>query len=167
MRPFAGGDLVRAKNAILLIVLLRIVMGGFWVAHSHEKWGWFESGELQQRLARYDERAEGVQKLYLERLAVPFWRTLQYLVVFGELAVGVSFLLGILTRFAAIGGVFMAANFLLAQGVLLEWSIIGNPYGPVTMMATIVAAYCGGGLRWSLDAWLAGKHPMLPTWDPK
>jgi hypothetical protein len=68
---------------------------------------------------------------------------------------------------AAIGGVFMAANFLLAQGALLDWGIIGNPYGPVTMMATIVAAYCGGELRWSLYSWLAGKHPLLPTWDPQ
>ena len=167
MRPFAAGDLVRAKNAILLIVLLRIIMGGFWISHSHDKWGWFASGELQQRLTRYHEDAEGVQKLYLEKFALPYWRVLQYLVVFGELAVGLSFLLGTLTRLAAIGGVFMAASFLLAQGALLDWSIIGNPYGPVTMMATIVAAYCGGELRWSLYSWLAGKQPLLPTWDPK
>ena len=141
-----------AKKALVLIVLLRFVMGGFWVAHSHDKWGWFETGELHRRLQRYAENSEGMTKLYVERFALPHWEPLQVLVVFGELAVGISFLLGFLTKAAAIGGVFMAATFLFAQGDLLSPGIIGNPYGPVTMMATIVAAYGGGESLWSLGS---------------
>ena len=70
---------------------------------------------------------------------------------------GLSFLAGFLTRPAAIGGAFMALSFLFAQGSLLSSGIIGNPYGPVTIMASIVAAFGGGESRWSLSSWLARR----------
>jgi uncharacterized membrane protein YphA (DoxX/SURF4 family) len=145
---------MRTKRTILLVVILRFVMGGFWVAHSHDKWGWPQTAELQRRLQRYAENESGIEKAYVEKFALPNWRVLQYLVLFGELAVGLSLLAGYLTRAAAVGGVFMALNFLFAQGALLSGSILGNPYGPVTMMATIVAAFGGGDSYWSLSSWL-------------
>src|SRR3990172_539994 len=136
--------IVSAKKTILLIVILRFVMGGFWFAHSHDKWEWPQTAELQRRLQRYSENGTGIEQVYVEQFALPNWRTLQYLVIFGELAVGLSFLAGIFTRAAAVGGAFMALNFLFAQGSLISNDIIGNPYGPVTIMATIVAAFGGG-----------------------
>ena len=153
---------VSTKKTVLLIVILRFVMGGFWVAHSHDKWGWPQGNELERRLQRYSENGAGIQKAYVDRFALPRWETLQYFVIFGELAVGLAFLAGFLTRAAAVGGVFMAINFLFAQGDLLDTGILGNPYGPVTIMATIVAAYGGGESRWSLSSWLArSKHQPL------
>ncbi|MBI3933653.1 MAG: DoxX family protein [Acidobacteria bacterium] len=147
-----------AQKNLLLIVILRFVMGGFWFEHSRDKWEWPQTAELQRRLQRNSENGDGIQKAYVERFALPHWQTLQYLVIFGELAVGLSFLAGFLTRAAAIGGAFMALNFLFAQGALLSIDILGNPYGPVTIMATIVAAYGGGETYWSLSSWLARKR---------
>lgn len=59
-------------------------------------------------------------------------------VAFGELAVGVALILGILTGFAALGGAFMNMNFMLAGsassnpvlfvlaiGVLMAWKVAG------------------------------------------
>ena len=146
-----------AQKTLLLIVTLRFVMGGFWFAHSHDKWDWPNTAELQRRLQRYSENGSGLEKAYVENIALPNWKILQYLVIFGELAVGLSFLTGIFTRAAAVGGAFMALNFLLAQGSLISSDIVGNPYGPVMIMATIVAAYGGGESHWSLSAWLACK----------
>ena len=143
-----------AKRTILLIVILRFVMGGFWVAHSHDKWGWPQGNELERRLQRYSEEGSALERAYVEKFALPNWRTLQFLVIFGELAVGLAFLAGFMTRVAAVGGVFMALNFLFAQGSLISSDILGNPYGPVTIMATIVAAFAGGESHWSLSAWL-------------
>ena len=151
------------NKTILLIVILRFVMGGFWVAHSHDKWGWPQGNELERRLQRYSENGAGIQKAYVDSFALPHWKTLQYFVIFGELAVGLSFLAGFLTRPAAIGGAFMAITFLFAQGDLLDAGILGNPYGPVLIMATIVAAYCGGESRWSLASWLAGAKARPPS----
>jgi uncharacterized membrane protein YphA (DoxX/SURF4 family) len=136
---------------------LRFVIGGFWVAHSHDKWEWPKTAELQRRFQRFSENATGLEKAYVENFALPHWRTLQYLVIFGELAVGLSFLAGYLTRAAAFGGAFMALNFLFSQSSLISPDIFGNPYGPVLIMATFVAAYGGGESRWSLSAWLARK----------
>ena len=148
------------KRTILLIVALRFVMGGFWFEHSRDKWEWPQGNELERRLQRYSENGEGLAKAYVDRFALPNWNRLQYLVIFGELAVGLSFLAGFLTRAAAIGGAFMALSFLFAQGSLLSSGILGNPYGPVTIMATIVAAYGGGESHWSLRAWLARKKGL-------
>jgi len=47
---------------------------------------------------------------------------------------------------------------------LLDAGILGNPYGPVLMMATTVAAYGGGESRWSLSSWLARSRNQ-PTSD--
>ena len=126
------------------MVALRLVLGVFWVERSHEKWDWFESGELQRRLQLYSERGEGLQKRYVDGFCLPYHRPLLYLVVFGEMAVGLSFLLGYLTRVAVGGGAFMALNFLFAQGSLLEWGFLANPYGPLLITAMMVAAYGGG-----------------------
>lgn len=149
-----------AKKTILLIVILRFVMGGFWFAHSHDKWEWPQTAELQRRLQGYSENATGIEQVYVEDFALPNWRTLQCLVIFGELAVGLSFLAGIFTRGAAVGGAFMALNFLFAQGSLLNSDILGNPYGPVVITATIVAAYGGGESHWSLSSWLERKKAL-------
>lgn len=151
-------------RTVLLIVILRFVMGGFWVAHSHDKWGWPQGNELERRLERYSENGSGIQKAYVDSFALPHWKTLQYFVIFGELAVGLAFLAGFLTRAAAVGGIFMAITFLFAQGDLLDAGILGNPYGPVLMMATTVAAYGGGESRWSLSSWLARSRNQ-PTSD--
>jgi len=146
-----------------MIVILRFVMGAFWIEHSREKWDWPKTAELQRRLTRYDESATGIRKIYLESFALPHWQTLQYLAMFGELAVGLSFLFGLLMRTASIGGVFMAFSFLFAQGSISGLDFIGNPYGPVVITATIVAAWGGGEARCSLGELLrrtTGRPPL-------
>ncbi|MBI4482919.1 MAG: DoxX family membrane protein [Acidobacteria bacterium] len=150
-------------RALLLVVILRFVVGGFWFEHSQQKWGWFESGELHSRFLRWNKDAQGVQKLYIEKFCLPFWKTLQYAVVFGQLAVAVSFLLGFWTKVAALGGAFMAVNFIFAQGGLLTWRLIGNPYGPVVVTATIVAAYAGGEALWSIRRLMARSKLAAET----
>jgi len=146
------------SRALLLVIILRFAVAGFWFEHSHDKWEWFQTGELQRRLLNWNENAQGAQKLYLEKFCIPHYQALQYLVVFGELAVSVSFLFGYWTRLAALGGAFMALSFLFAQGSLLTWHVIGNPYGLMTILGTLVAAYGGGDSRWSVAAWRGKKE---------
>jgi uncharacterized membrane protein YphA (DoxX/SURF4 family) len=146
-----------------MIVILRFVMGVFWVEHSREKWDWPRTGELQKRLQRWNDDATGVRKVYLESFALPHWQTLQYLAMFGELAVGLSFIVGLLMRTASVGGAFMALNFLFAQGSISGLDFLGNPYGPVVITATIVAAWGGGEAVASFGAMLrrATARPPL------
>lgn len=51
---------------------------------------------------------------FLEGAVLPQAELFSYLVVFGEILVGVALILGILVGLAALGGVFMNMNFLLA-----------------------------------------------------
>ncbi|MBI4445793.1 MAG: DoxX family protein [Acidobacteria bacterium] len=149
------------KRTLLLLLLLRFVIGAFWFEHSHQKWEWPETGELQARFARWNEQAEGLQKIYLEKFCIPNWNTLQYLVIFGELTVGLSFLFGWWTRAAAWGGAFMAFNFIFAQGGVNNHELIGNPYGPVLVMGSFAVAYGGGEAQLSISNLLQRQNEIL------
>lgn len=146
---------LNAARVTMLLVALRLVMGAFWFEHSRDKWGWFQSNDLQRRLTRYSETATGAQKSFLEHFAIPNFNVLQVVVIAGELAVGLALFFGVLTRPAALGGIFMALTFLYAQGELLDWGIFKNPYGPAVIMATLVAGFSGADRHFSLGKYLS------------
>lgn len=54
---------------------------------------------------------------FLEHWVIPHWQVFSYAVVIGEIAVGVSFILGFMVRPAALGGLLMNINFLFAAGM--------------------------------------------------
>ena len=77
------------------------------------------------------------------------------LIAFGELAVGVGTLLGLLTRVAAIGGAILALSFFLT----VSWNTTPYYYGPdiVFLFAwTVLIAFGSGGVL-SMDAWLHNR----------
>jgi uncharacterized membrane protein YphA (DoxX/SURF4 family) len=154
----SGNPVRDAARVTILLVLLRMVMGVFWFEHSRDKWGWFADNDLHRRLTRYSESATGAQKSFLEEFAIPNYKALQVLVIAGELAVGLAFFFGVLTRPAALGGIFMALTFLYAQGELLDWGIFRNPYGPVVITATLVAGFSGADEHFSVGRYLRRKR---------
>jgi thiosulfate dehydrogenase (quinone) large subunit len=56
-------------------------------------------------------------KRFLTDYVVPHHELFGYLVMIGEIAVGACLLLGFLTRFSAIVGLFMMVNYLLGPGM--------------------------------------------------
>lgn len=77
------------------------------------------------------------------------------LIAFGELAVGIGTLLGLLTRIAAIGGALLALTFFLT----VSWATTPYYYGAdiVFVFAWTVLVSFGSGGVFSLDAWLRGR----------
>lgn len=77
------------------------------------------------------------------------------LIAFGELAVGIGTLLGLLSRIAALGGAILALTFFLT----VSWATTPYYYGADIVFVfawTVLIAFGSGGVL-SLDAWLRNR----------
>jgi thiosulfate dehydrogenase [quinone] large subunit len=74
---------------------------------------------------------------------------LNFLVVFGELAIGAALLLGLATRFASIMGVLMVGFFYIAQW---NFSLGLLNSQMVDIIITAIVGYTAAGEIWGLDA---------------
>jgi thiosulfate dehydrogenase (quinone) large subunit len=111
----------------------------------------FAHGGIAQA-AGLDPAVQGWYAWFLQKVVIPgagFW---SYVITFGEIAVGIGLILGILTGIAAFFGVFMNMNFLLAGAVSIN-PIIGG-LAILLVLAWRVAGYYG------VDRWLL---PLLGT----
>ena len=127
--------------------------GNSWIFTSHlgaAITGFAHSG-IAQATGPYPA-VQGWYAWFLQNVVIPgagFW---SYLVTFGEIAVGIGLIFGILTGIAAFFGVFMNMNFLLAGAVSIN-PIIGG-LAILLVLAWRVAGYYG------IDHWLL---PLLGT----
>lgn len=88
---------------------------------------------------------------------------INFLVQFGEIAIGVALILGLATRFAGICGVVMMVLFYIAN-----WSFGTGPFNEQFMYGILAAvvAYTGAGEHYGLDAFVerlsfVKQHPSL------
>ena len=86
-----------------------------------------------------------------------------FLVVFGEIAIGVALILGLATRFAGVAAVLMMALFYIAN-----WSFANGPFNEQFFYGAIAAVlvYTGAGEHYGVDALIeklsfVRRHPNL------
>lgn len=145
-----------------LWAILRIYVGWQWLNAGWHKvtdpaWvgpqaGTAVTGFLQGALAKTTGERPSVSGWYgsfIENVALPNATLFSYLVAFGEVAVGIALILGLLTGIAAFFGGLMNANFLLAG------TLSSNPL--LFILATwLVLAWRVAGW-WGLDRWVLPK----------
>lgn len=99
---------------------------------------------------------QGWYASYLETFVLPYAEIYSYVVAFGELAVGLGLILGMLTGIAAFFGVVMNTNFLLAG------TVSTNPILAIPAIFIILA--------WRNAGWLGLDRFVLPLvgtpWQP-
>lgn len=102
------------------IALLRIYTGMFFFnAGMHKlKSGFLESPQLTDILKKWIE--SGVMDpgyaIFIQNHVLTHWKIVSSLVVFGEIGVGLAFIVGFMVRPAALAAILMNVNFLLAAG---------------------------------------------------
>jgi thiosulfate dehydrogenase [quinone] large subunit len=108
-----------------------------------------------------DPSTPGWYASFLETVVVPNAGLFATLVALGELAVGIGLLLGLLTGFAAFGGVFLNANFVLA-------GVLGSNPVMIVLGTLLVVAWRNAG--WiGLDRWFLSwahtrtRRPVEPA----
>ncbi|MBO2519074.1 MULTISPECIES: DoxX family membrane protein [Limnochorda] len=154
----------------LLLTLLRVYVGYIWLQsglHKLTNPAWFGegagtaiSGFFNGVLAKASGENPVVQGWYasfIENVAMPNATLFSYLIVLGEVLVGLALIVGVFTTFAALMGAFMNLNFLLAG------TLSSNPM-MLAMQAVIVwAGMAAGyyGLDYFVRPWLQATWQRL------
>jgi thiosulfate dehydrogenase [quinone] large subunit len=87
----------------------------------------------------------------------PAVELINFLVVFGEIAIGAALVLGLATRFAGVMGALMMGLFYVAN-----WSFATGPFNQQFLYAAVALylAYAAAGEVWGLDGWIE-KLPVI------
>lgn len=118
------------------LALGRIAVGGYWLYEQH--WKLPPDFGLHQPRGLMFAFQQGIQyptldayKTFLQDVVVPNFYLFGWLIFMGEVAIGTSLTLGLLTKAGALLGTVQAVNLLLAQG--------STPEGPWIYVAILAA----------------------------
>jgi uncharacterized membrane protein YphA (DoxX/SURF4 family) len=104
------------RGAARLAALVRIAAGVLFVAEGFGKAaGKFVHGGFAKSASGMTAESWPFWKSFLNSVVVPHAPLFAWVIALGELAVGIGLLLGLLTRFAAAGGVLLLLTILLGQ----------------------------------------------------
>jgi len=134
------------------LVVLRILMGAFFVFEGLSKLRWFlDPSILASQLAAWQHGAAAgtISAQYLERVAIPYAGLFARLVPIGEMTSGIALIVGFRTSLFAFVAFFMALNFHVAGGTLFHYSFLINGYGLPVLGGTLALAL--GGVRLPLS----------------
>jgi thiosulfate dehydrogenase [quinone] large subunit len=98
---------------------------------------------------------------FLEGVVLPNAAVFATLQAWGELLVGLGLLLGVLTRAAALGGLFLTVNY----GLATQWMSFGQQgFHLLLLTSMMIFLGAGAGRRWGLDAWLLVRGSGERRW---
>ncbi len=133
------------------LTALRLFLGVFFLFEGIGKIGWLmDPSPLTAQLTGYLQGANQWNRAYLETVCLPGAAVFARLVLFGELATGVSFLLGAYARYAAIAAFLMVLNIHFASGALFQYRFLTNGYGLPVLGGLLALAIGGAALPLSL-----------------
>lgn len=118
--------------------------------------GWLSGPQLHDTVASWlrDGRPYHFYAPFLRDVVLVHAARFAMLVSFGELLVGAALLAGLFTRAAALAGILLVGNFLLARGD----SLAANDTAPMLVLL-VTALLTNPGRALGLDAALRGRVP--------
>lgn len=152
----------QTETKLWQVVILRIFFGYYFFQDGLGKLtgGFTGPGVLEKWLTTKAADAFGWYKPFLDSVVVPHHQLLAAVVAWGMTLTGLALLCGLLTRPAALGGIFMALNFYLAKGG-------GSPAttsDQAFMVGLLVVFLTRSGRSFGLDRWLVRRYPDSPLW---
>jgi thiosulfate dehydrogenase (quinone) large subunit len=139
------------KGVAIFLAVIRVYLGYQWMTAGWGKiTGGFDAGGFIQGAigkATGDHPAvQGWWATFLEAVALPGADLFTYLVMWGELLVGIALILGVFTNFAALMGIIMNFAFLFSGTVSTNGQMI------LLTLFILVAGYNAG--RFGLDRYV-------------
>ena len=150
------------RLGLLPVLILRFAVAILFIHLGYTKVnnGWLSNSEpLKNSLSRFEQNAPPASKWYLEKIAKPGVQVWSKLICLGELALGISLLVGFLLRLSTFLGSFMVINFHVANGTLFSLSFFGSPWAILIIASLVVLNLTEAGRRFGLDALLARRKP--------
>lgn len=140
-----------AQPAARGLTALRLFLGVFFLFEGLGKIGWLaDPSPLTTQLQGYLQTANPWNRPYLEAVCLPYAAIFARLVLAGELATGLSFLLGAFSRLAAILAFLMVLNIHYASGALFQSRFLTNGYGLPVLGGLLALAIGGAALPLSV-----------------
>ena len=148
------------------LALLRVVVGAWFLKAVWTKlvleflWGVVPYPVVSERfLAFHPKRVaefaagnpDGWYKDFLETTVMPQSRLFATLQAYGEAAVGLGLVLGLLTGLTALVGLFMCVNFALAA----QWMSFGQQgFHLLLVTSMVIFLFARAGRAWGIDGWI-------------
>lgn len=152
----------QTETKLWYVAILRIFFGYYFFQDGLGKLtgGFTGSDALEKWLTTKATGAFEWYKPFLTGVVIPHHQLVAGLVAWGMMLVGLALLSGLLTRPAALAGIFMTLNFYLAKGG-------GSPAttsDQAFMAGLLVVFLARAGRSFGLDGWLARRYPGSPLW---
>jgi thiosulfate dehydrogenase (quinone) large subunit len=156
------GSILQGILARAALTFLRIYLGVIFLLAAGPK----VQDDFTPRLATFLQRValnsgHPFYQEFVRQLVVPNIPLFAALIAWGELLVGSTLVLGVVTRLSAAGALLLTLNYMFAKGAW-PWSSSSNDAAFASIaIALIIGA---AGRTFGLDAFLAKRWPRSPFW---
>ncbi len=149
---------LKERTYLWYVVILRLYIGYYFLQQGirkflrdfpHGDWIAKQIGELD-KIDIYPW-----YKLFLANTVAPHRELFGYLVMSGEILVGLCLVLGLLTRSSSLVGVFLVTNYYLAIGLARGGATLAQQQTFIVSLVVLFLTNAGRSL--GLDAWLLRK----------
>jgi uncharacterized membrane protein YphA (DoxX/SURF4 family) len=150
------------------LAILRILTGGIWLILAIPKFT--QSDEFMPPngfIVIYITKGlqttpDGPYHWFLSNIVQPNLPIFAEMVRLGELMVGVSLVLGVLTRLGGLGGVVLTLNYMAARGGLLSFNAWAS-LDAAMMVLSLTHLVLPTGRLWGIDTFFGKKVEEPPT----
>jgi thiosulfate dehydrogenase [quinone] large subunit len=135
------------------LAVLRIGLGVWWFEsfRHKDKAAWFQRGAgISWGQSVAEKHKWPFVKKGFDAIVVPRPKAMAYIVVMGELAIGLGLILGFLTPVAAIAGILLNITYFILM--ISDWAEQGQNF--MMILASVVVLGTHAWNTWSIDHWL-------------
>jgi thiosulfate dehydrogenase [quinone] large subunit len=135
------------------LAILRIGLGLWWFEsfRHKDKAAWFRRGAgIAWGQSVAEKHKWPFVKQGFEVVVVPRPKMMAYVVVFGELAIGLGLIFGFLTPIAAFAGILLNVMYFILM--ISDWAEQGQNF--MMILASVVVLGAHAWNTWSIDHWL-------------
>jgi thiosulfate dehydrogenase (quinone) large subunit len=154
------GEIIQGIVARTALAILRVYLGVAFLLSALPKLERDPEPELIGFLQVTLERAPPFYQEFVRSIMLPNAGAFAEVIAWGELVVGVTLILGVLTRFSAALALLLAMNYLFARGARF-WSPSYDAACAAISVALIIGA---AGRTWGVDALLAKRRARSMFW---
>ncbi|MCX6137801.1 MAG: DoxX family protein [Ignavibacteriales bacterium] len=135
------------------IAFFRIAVGIFFLAQGLNKLEWLNSSEfLKTNLERYAVNAPPVTQWYQLHVAQPGIEAWTRLIPTGEILIGVSLILGLLTKASLWSALALVVNYHITTGKVFSLQFFSDPYALLLAGSLILLLSSNPSSALALDA---------------
>lgn len=135
------------------LAVLRIGLGLWWIEsfRHKDKAAWLVRGAgISWGQSVAEKHKWPFVKSGFDKVVAPHPKTMAYVVVFGELAIGLGLALGFLTPIAAVASILLNITYFVLM--ITDWAEQGQNLMMILIAVVVLGTHAWG--TWSIDHWL-------------